>query len=248
MKEIQKISITDAVVSNIRDMIESKTYQVGDRLPTEAMLCSMFRVSRTSVREAIRVLQALGYVTISPGKGTFVASTTPSKSSERLSDIADVKFNDFMEVRHAIEPLAVRLAISRASEEEIEELHQIHLSFVEAVNQRDSVRMIMLDELFHTKIVDFTKNNLLVSINKNVLDAFRVYRSSSFMNADVYANAVRPHELILQCFYDRDPAKGVLEIQRHLDITARDMELIHHSSANKSIISPVNNPTAFITP
>ena len=59
MKEIQRISITDAVVENMKELIESGEYEAGQKLPTEAKLCEMLKVSRTSVREAFRVLQAL---------------------------------------------------------------------------------------------------------------------------------------------------------------------------------------------
>ena len=82
MKEIQRISITDAVVDNIKEMIEAEEYKVGEKLPAEAKLCEMFKVSRTSVREALRVLQALGYVENKPGKGAFVAANCSPYSRE----------------------------------------------------------------------------------------------------------------------------------------------------------------------
>ena len=66
MKEIQKISITDMVAENIKELISTGKYAPGEKLPTEASFCQMLGVSRTSVREALRILQALGYVTIKP--------------------------------------------------------------------------------------------------------------------------------------------------------------------------------------
>ena len=59
MKEIQRISVTDAVVNSIREMIESGQYEVGHKLPAEAAFCEQMKVSRTCVREALRVLQTL---------------------------------------------------------------------------------------------------------------------------------------------------------------------------------------------
>ncbi len=228
MKEIQRISITDAVVESMKELIESGEYEAGQKLPTEAKLCEMLKVSRTSVREAFRVLQALGYVVIKAGKGAFVAEKKPGLGEKALWYEADnVEFSDFMEVRYAVEPLGVRLAVERASEKQIAELSEIHDSFVEANAGHDMAKLIMLDELFHTKIMSCTKNPLLININKQLLDSFRMYRGESFMNTEVYGNAVIPHERILECFKRHDAEQAVLEMQRHLDITSEDMRHLH---------------------
>lgn len=226
MKEIRRISITDEVVGHLKEMIESGQVRPGEKLPTEAALCQLFQVSRTSVREAIRVLQALGYVDLRPGKGAFAADG-PVARQENWYDVEDARFSDFMEVRLAIETLAVRLSVERASAKQVRELARVQASFIQAVESQDLVRMIMLDELFHTKIVSFTRNQLLININKQLLESFRVYRGDSFTNKDVYVNALEPHERILVCFQTKNAAQAVEEMQKHLDITAWDMAVIH---------------------
>lgn len=226
MREIQRISITDAVVDSIKEMIETEEYKAGEKLPAEAKLCEMLGVSRTSVREAIRVLQALGYVESRPGKGAFVA-TDRKKETTQWYDIENPQFTDFMEVRMAMETLAVRLAVERASEKDIKKLKEVHKSFLEANEKKDMIRLIMLDELYHTTIFAITKNQLLININAQLLEAFRVYRSESFMNEGVYRNAIEPHTRLLACFQNRDAAGAVEEMRKHLDITTSDMERIH---------------------
>lgn len=227
MKEIRRVSITDEVADNIKELIESRQYQIGEKLPTEANLCKEMKVSRTSVREAMRILQALGYVDLLPGKGAFVASYTPVSRTENWYDVADAQFYDFMEVRMAIETLSVRLSVERATPKQINELEQIHQSFLAANQQKDLVQMIMLDELFHTKIIGFTRNQLLVNINKQLLNSFRIYRGDSFTNQDVYAHAIEPHSRILLCFQTKNVSQAVAEMRRHLEITSQDMEMIH---------------------
>ena len=213
MKEIQRMSITDSVVATIKDMILSGEYKENEKLPAEMSLCQSLKVSRTSVREALRVLQALGFVEMRPGKGAFVADykqkeETPNNMNFNMDG---ARFHDFMEVRMAIE---------------IQELKEIHEAFVEANNSHDMIKMIMLDELFHKQIVACTSNPLLMDINEQVLDAFRAYRGDSFSNDMVYKNAVEPHARILLCFETHNATLAVEEIRRHLDITSRDMELI----------------------
>lgn len=134
------MSITDSVVDRIREMIESGAYEVGEKLPTEAKLCEMLSVSRTSVREATRVLQTLGYVTLVPGKGAFVADLKPSDGGEEnWFDVENVQFYDFMEVRMAIETLAVRLSVERATPKQIRALEKIHAAFLEANEKQDGL-------------------------------------------------------------------------------------------------------------
>ncbi|WP_343247198.1 FadR/GntR family transcriptional regulator [Diplocloster hominis] len=230
MKEIRRISVTDTVVERIQELIDSGEYEPGQKLPTESNLCENLKVSRTSVREAMRMLQALGYVDILPGKGAYVAEYQKIPNHSNWYDIENARFNDFMEVRMAIETLAVRLSVERATKKQVGELESINQSFLEAVNNHDGPQMIMLDELYHSKIIEFTDNNLLININKQLLASFRKYRGDSFMNTSVYANAVEPHTRILQCFQIRAPLQAVEEMKNHLNITAKDMEIIHTKS------------------
>ncbi len=232
MREIQRISITDAVVDSIKDMIESEEYKVGEKLPAEAKMCEMLGVSRTSVREAIRVLQALGYVESRPGKGAFVAANHKEEIIPWYN-VENPQFTDFMEVRMAIETLAVRVAVERASDKDIAKLEEIQKSFLEANEKKDMIRMIMLDELFHTTIVGITQNQLLININAQLLEAFRVYRTESFTNKSVYRNAIEPHEQILTCFKNQDSNMAVKKMREHLNITLNDMEQIHNRSLKK---------------
>lgn len=228
IRAISRVSITDSVVERIREMIESGAYEVGEKLPTEAKLCEMLAVSRTSVREATRVLQTLGYVSLIPGKGAFVADLKPSSGGEEnWFDVENVKFYDFMEVRMAIETLAVRLSVERATSKQIRALEKIHAAFLEANEKQDGLQLIILDEQFHTKIIEYTNNPLLININKQLLECFRIYRSNSFMNNDVYHNAVGPHSRILLCFQTHNVSQAVEEMHKHLEITTQDMKLIH---------------------
>ena len=118
MKEIQRISVADAVAESIKELICTGKYAVGQKLPTEAKFCEELHVSRTSVREAFRLLQAQGYVELRPGKGAFVADFQTGQQVNWF-EVDDAKYNDYMEVRVAIETLAVRLAVERATEAQI---------------------------------------------------------------------------------------------------------------------------------
>ena len=80
MQEIVRISLTDTVADMLKKSIESGEFAPGDKLPPETKLCEDLKVSRTCIREAIRVLQAMGYVEIKHGKGAFVLNRSKSAS------------------------------------------------------------------------------------------------------------------------------------------------------------------------
>ena len=225
MREIQRVSIADEVMKSIKESIEHGEYQVGDKLPTEAQFCEMFNVSRTSVREAIRVLQALGYVEIKPGKGAFVAADSIGETP--WYEVKKPHFEDFMQVRLAVETFVVRLAAESAADKDIKNLEEIQTSFVEANDKKDMMAMIMLDELFHTTLVKMTKNQLLININTQLLQAFKRFRTESFTNETTYQNAIDPHQRIIDCLKVHDVSGAVNEMRKHLNITTNDMKKLH---------------------
>lgn len=225
MKEIQRISITDAVAESIKDLICSNQFQVGEKLPTESRLCEELKVSRTSVREAFRLLQAQGYVEIRPGRGAFVADFQTNQQTNWF-EVDDAKYKDYMEVRIAIETLAVRLAVERATEDQIQELRDVHESFLEASKIHDAPRMVILDERFHSKIISYTQNPLLQKINNDLLDVFRPYRRANFSDPVEYRHADIAHANILTCFVNRNPDSAEVQMREHLKVTAEDFDRI----------------------
>lgn len=116
MEPVRYTSITDLTVESIKELIQSDEYQIGDKLPSEQQLCGMLQVSRTCVREALRILQARRFLDIRSGKGSFILKKNElSPEVQKWVDEPDISFMDYIEVRLAMEPLAVRLAISHAT-------------------------------------------------------------------------------------------------------------------------------------
>lgn len=225
MREIQRVSITDTVVDELRKMILEGQFAPGEKLPTESEMCQDMKVSRTCVREAVRVLQALGLVDIFPGKGSFV-SKTPIDTREKWYDVQGLTVNDFIEVRMAIETVSTRLAISKAEKSQIDKLERIHKAFLSANDGHNLTELIMYDEKFHSEIVNITGNQLLINLNKQLIVANRQFRCESFMDKAIFGKAVEPHTKILQCFKNGNAEQGQVEMQHHLEITRDDMQYL----------------------
>lgn len=226
MESVKRVPIVQQVVNNLKEYLFSGEVSVGDKLPVEKELCEQLGVGRGTVREAFRMLEATGYVELRPGKGAFAART----SEVELNDIFqwfsehEVETMDFLEVRMAIEPLSVRLAIGRCSDEDVAQLEAIHQKFIHAVEENDVPNIVIYDEKFHAAIVGFSRNQLLISISKQVEAHVKNFRSRTFYIPQNAQNAILPHERILNAFRCRDAAAGEKSMQAHLNLIVNDLE------------------------
>lgn len=234
MESVKRVPIVQQVVNSLKEYLFSGEVAVGDKLPVEKELCEQLGVGRGTVREAFRMLEATGYVELRPGKGAFAART----SEVELDDIFqwftehEVETMDFLEVRMAIEPLSVRLAIRRCSDEDVAQLETIHQKFIQAVEENNVSQIVIYDEKFHSAIVGFSRNQLLISISRQVEAHVKNFRSRTFYIPQNAQNAILPHERILNAFRSRDAAAGEKSMQAHLNLVAEDLERSRFPKSN----------------
>lgn len=230
IRKIERVSITDQVVKQIRKLIISGATEIGEKLPTENELCRQLGVGRSSVREAYRVLEAIGMVEIKPGKGAFVRRTSDNTYDtiknwfiEKHSEVREL-----IEVRMAIEPLALRLAIQRASNEQINQISEIQEAFKAAVRANDTIELATLDESFHTAIIEASGNRLLIKIGKLIADSMMEFRTRSFAVRENVDHATLPHDKIVTAILQRNEIAGVEAMMYHLEVSLADMEKVVH--------------------
>jgi GntR family transcriptional repressor for pyruvate dehydrogenase complex len=228
LKAIEKVSIIDLVVKEIQDLCLSDEIAVGEKLPTEKQLCETLNVGRSTVREALRILQAMGLIETRPGRGAFLKSKDlgDSTSITKWFREHEIQLREFMEVRMALEPLAVKLAIERGTESEFTEIAEIFKSFEKAQEKRDVINLAISDEAFHNAIVKATHNQLLIIINQNIANAFAEYRTKSFAAEKTANHALEPHRAILSALQKRDVAEAKKQMRRHLEISLKDVEQV----------------------
>ena len=124
--------------NHIRDSILSGAYRRGDKLPAEMELCELLHVGRSTVREALRVLQAMGLVEIRHGKGAFVTDRENAVTPEMWFQKYNYKVADIMQVRLPIEQMAVRLAASNMQEKELSHLQEIQMCIRDSLCQQQN--------------------------------------------------------------------------------------------------------------
>lgn len=164
---IKKNSLVIELTRRLLDYIFSGSIQPGEKLPTERQLQEALNVGRSSIREAIKVLNVLGILEVRQGDGTYL---TKSDSGFLLESIewglllGEKNVMDVIEARKEIEITVAKLAAERCTQEEIEEL----LVILEKLERSSINDFVELDVAFHLKLADMAKNsvfkNMLISI------------------------------------------------------------------------------------
>lgn len=245
MNPIIRQSVSDLVVANLEELITSGQFAVGERVPTEKELCRTLGVSRTSVRESLRMMKAMGYIDIIPGKGSFVLKTSESNENGYLDWFAKkgIVYSDFMEVRMMLEPWATSQAIQRSTDTEIQELKTIFHEFEAAYHEKNSLGLVRSDEQFHSQIFSMCKNPLLVSINDKIKEYFTEFRVKVYNEESGVSNAIDPHRRILDAFIARNPDAGEQAMKTHIMEIMRDVSTalqIKSSDEQKGILVQPN--------
>jgi GntR family transcriptional repressor for pyruvate dehydrogenase complex len=128
IKPIKKTKISDEVLSQLKQNIISGVYAPNERLPSEGALCTMFQVSRISIRTALHKLAAIGLIETRNGEGTFVCSADSSNMLLPLLQnltISPMGILELLEFREAVDRLSCRLAAERGTPEDVQKLEQI---------------------------------------------------------------------------------------------------------------------------
>lgn len=178
-----RLSLSDEVYNQILEKITSGEWKVGDKLPSESKLCSMFGVSRTSVRAALQNLQGSGIVVTMQGVGSFVHKNpeqleekeADQYESMKASDISSEEFKEFFEFRQAIEFKAIEFFVRRATKEDEDILKDLVEKMQEAGKTNDAAAFTRYDYEFHMAVIQGTKNVFLYNAMLNNKEIFYHY-------------------------------------------------------------------------
>ncbi len=214
-------SISDRIVEQIKEMIFSGELKAGDKLPSENELCNMFGVSRTSIREGVKILSGLGFLSIRRGLGIFVEELDAGYLINQLGPIIVQKEDDLLDivrVRKLLETHAAAWAAENASAKDIENMEKAIQKSVDLI-QNDKANNTNLAEtnlLFHMVLTKSTGSKVLCRIMESLLDLLSEARKITVQLPGRYKHSVEGHKRILEAIKDRDPSKAEEAMMAHL--------------------------------
>jgi DNA-binding GntR family transcriptional regulator len=192
------------VLAALRDLIVHSELPPGTRL-TEAVLCERLKVSRTPLREALKVLSHEGLVEILPNRGARVVQLM----------LEDVKH--LFEVIGALESLAGRLACERITDADICEIKAIHYQMQASFIRRDLPEYFRLNQTIHRRIVEAAGNPVLAGTHENLnARLLRARYLASQIDEERWAAAMREHELIIEALSRRAAEEIAHLLREHL--------------------------------
>lgn len=200
---IARHSLHAAVTDRIRDMILDGALTPGSRLP-ERILCEQLAVSRTPLREALKVLASEGLLELSPNRGARVAGLT--------ADDVDELFP----VMGALEALAGELAAARITEAELAEIRALHYQMVLHHARGERAEYFAINQDIHEKILDAAHNPTLGTAYRTLSGRIRRARYAANMTPARWARAVLEHEEMLVALDARDGTRLAEILKRHL--------------------------------
>ena len=200
--------VSDALRQAIRDGL----LPPGERL-MEIPLAEELGVSRTPIREAIRILEQEGLVVMIPRRGTYVADMS-------LKDVTEV-----FELRSILEELAAELDAERITNEEIEALEQHLVEIGNYMNENNLDKVVQADILFHEILYKASRNDRLVEMINNLREQTLRFRTLSMSQTGRLAKTWDEHRQLVEAISDRD-------VER-----ARQIARIHMEESEKTLLA-----------
>lgn len=206
VQRITRVTLHDAVLNQLRDMIIEGKLAPGTRI-NEGPVGASLGVSRTPLREAIKTLASEGLVEILPAKGAIVR-----RFSEK--DIRDI-----LDVLKTLEQLAARLTCAQASDAEIAEIADLHKEMLRLYADRNRLAYFKLNQEIHSAIVRASGNSALAQVHEQLQARIKRVRFIGNELPERWAGAVAEHEEMNLALLARDGEKLSEVLGRHLDKT-----------------------------
>jgi DNA-binding GntR family transcriptional regulator len=220
-------SLHGEILARLRDHIVEGNIPDGGRVP-ERELCALFGISRTPLREALKVLAAEGLVDLLPNRGA------------RVRPLSERELGELFDVMGGLEALAGRLACENITDEEITEIERLHYEMYGFYLHRDMHGYFQANQLIHQKIVEAAGNATLLATYTNFAGRIRRIRySANFARKrERWGEAMREHETILDALRRRSGSELSDTLFRHLR-NKQTAAIEHLGEAEAAALSPV---------
>lgn len=227
MEPIKKVRLSDSVIDAIKKKIAEGNFAPGEKFYSENELTKHLQVSRSSVREAIRILEATGYVTVRQGKGIFITDFNSQNFAPFVKWLRSNEQNilDHFEVRLIIEPKAAAFAAGKADAGDILKMEEVLAQFNQHAESKNNTEIIKSDRKFHRLLAGSTKNSTLYVLMKSVTTSLPDGWISSLHTPGRIEKTINEHGAILEAIKNKDKDGAEKAMTRHLENALSDIRL-----------------------
>jgi GntR family transcriptional repressor for pyruvate dehydrogenase complex len=210
---IQQRSVVDTIIDTLKQALINGELKPGQKLPSEAELVQQFGVGRSAIREAMKVLQALGVVRIQQGNGTYIMDKpSPMMLSPLVFAIMleSGMSHELVDLRRIIEIGYCELAAKKATDEDWERIEEAALAHADYAGQFDPDvdQLALLDLEFHRSILDASHNALVIRLGHAIEELFSASMKNTYITvADNLQKSARFHQEIVSAIREGDSVK-----------------------------------------
>ncbi|MGF7087707.1 DNA-binding FadR family transcriptional regulator [Kroppenstedtia sanguinis] len=233
MREIKKVSLSKMVADEIKDYIKSQRLQEGDKLPSVDRLMKQMNVSRSSLREGLRFLEAIEVIEVINGRGVFVKDANVYRIETKINIENEKSFLlQMSEVRRALEGKAVELAAERITQKQLEEMEDYlaqYQYFLKIGNRREASKA---DASFHQVLYRASQNSILEGIIHSIRDNLDEFWKNPFGIESIFDNSFPYHVTLLDALKKGDSSQAMKEFSKLLDAVEQE---IHHVDFERKV-------------
>lgn len=224
---IHSSKVFERVAEQIEKRILDGELRKGDRLPTERELAEQFQVSRTAVREAMKILAQKGLVDMRPGRGTIVIDGASAAMQNSIGLMMKLKLGEIggsdslVEFRTILEVEIAALAAARTTEKEISAMRMAIDAMDQSLNDADAY--IAADNIFHEALAQATQNALIIILINSIVNLLSEQRKQIFEVEGGPQRGQIHHRRILESIIRRDPEAARAAMRSHLQQVREDV-------------------------
>lgn len=203
----KKERLNEKIISQIKHLILSNNFKVGQRLPSEREMANQLRVSRVVVRESLRALEQAGLIEIKPGTkgGAFVTNNLHLPLYSSVCDLLHnkrVSLSHLFEARETLECAIIKLAAKKANHRDIERLKLVNQRLIDKYHEGEKIRQI--NASFHIMIAEISENPLLKLIIQSLFEILNCLLPDSTRTKKFTRQTYEKHEAIIEAIRKRD--------------------------------------------
>jgi len=205
------------VVTQIHKLIRSGHLKPGDKLPTEREMVERFKIGRSSVRDAIRILEVMGTVKVRQGGGTVIQDLSPRTLVAPIATMLTRRRTmvaELLDLRKILEPPLAARAAKNATGEDIAHLEGILVRQQEKVKRGEAAASE--DAEFHSRIAKACGNRLVLSVLDLLMDLLSETRAQTLLSKTRAHRSLAGHRRILRAIVQRDPVAAEASMRNHI--------------------------------
>ena len=222
-------SVYEKVMVELKKGIMYRDLKPGDKLPAERKLAAMLGVSRTSLREALKLLEVSGIVTIKHGQGVFIANSDPDEYIKKFIShifIDEKKIKELFQVRKIIETEAVVWACQNGTDEQLKGIYDVVQEAIHVLekNIRKDILAVLVEQdgKFHRLLAEAANNSVLQNIMNSLLEALADSRARA-ISKNRPQKSLQEHMIIATALLERDEEKARKTMLEHLEAIEKDI-------------------------